>query len=520
MICFQGGIAGISVNPYTPAEQKLTTSREGFVRNGLFARVAHSGLPAACGVTAGYRNTPVTFINKDQWGVPTEHLALTGAIEGRITVRPARDRREVHALVRETYMALRIPAPTPLTPRQAVADLTNAFMEVNWQPELEHFTNLRCLDAARKELKPWRTLAEIGWSGGGVIAYPLLLAGRLMGTDVPVERACGLLDWIAAAYNPASGLLWDVCGKREGRRLDGWWSGYLVKDVHCAYTNGSALYYLLKSCLLLNGAPEYKPAWRETALKALDTILRLQLPNGNFGYTYSAEKPAIVDPDGFAGAWFIPALALAWKLTGQAAYLEAARRGLAFYHPFVRDLACCGTPLDTWKSPDQEGNLGFLRGARLMHEFTGDPAFLGMLADSAHYEYLWRYGFRARPEFRPLAGSPWSSCGGSVTSVSNPHIHPMGIFVTADLRYLADRTHDLYHASRTEDGLNWALNSVALYPEWTGYGRRGVLTERYCPSDGLTIETLPDGTPSSLWFSYNGWAAAAVLEGLAESMSP
>ena len=55
---------------------------------------------------------------------------------------------------------------------------------------------------------------------------------------------------------------------------------------------------------------------------------------------------------------------------------------------------------------------------------------------------------------------------------------------------------------------------MELYPEKAGYGRYGVLTERFCPSDGLLIERYPDGTPASIWFSYNGWAAAAALEGL------
>jgi hypothetical protein len=31
---------------------------------------------------------------------------------------------------------------------------------------------------------------------------------------------------------------------------------------------------------------------------------------------------------------------------------------------------------------------------------------------------------------------------------------------------------------------------------------------------GLTIETFHDGSPSSLWFSYNSWAAANVLEAI------
>ena len=60
-----------------------------------------------------------------------------------------------------------------------------------------------------------------------------------------------------------------------------------------------------------------------------------------------------------------------------------------------------------------------------------------MLEAGAHYEYLWRYGFRARPQCRPLKGSNWNSCGGSITSVSNPHTHPMSVVATGDLDYLA-----------------------------------------------------------------------------------
>jgi hypothetical protein len=94
----------------------------------------------------------------------------------------------------------------------------------------------------------------------------------------------------------------------------------------------------------------------------------------------------------------------------------------------------------------------------------------------------------------------------------------MGIFISSELRYLAEQTGDSYFRQRYEDGVNWGINTVSLYPDVAGYGIRGVLTERFCPSDGLTIEHYLDGSPSSLWFSYNGWAAAAVLEGLAEQL--
>jgi hypothetical protein len=212
----------------------------------------------------------------------------------------------------------------------------------------------------------------------------------------------------------------------------------------------------------------------------------------------------------------VPALALAYELTRHDLYLVAARRGLAFYHRAVQQLACWGTPLDTWKSPEQEGILGFIRGARLLHELTDNDDYLAMLSDAAQYEYLWRYGFRARPQCKPLAGSHFNSCGGSITSVSNPHIHPMGLNIASELHYLAQKSGDDYHAQRLEDGNNWALNVVSLYPEVTGYGIRGVLTERYCPSDGLLTDTNANGSPSSISHTYNSWAATSALEGLIE----
>lgn len=58
------------------------------------------------------------------------------------------------------------------------------------------------------------------------------------------------------------------------------------------------------------------------------------------------------------------------------------------------------------------------------------------------------------------------------------------------------------------------MQCMELYPEVTEYGRYGMLTERFCPSDGLLSETFLDGSPASMWFSYKGWAAANVLEGL------
>lgn len=120
----------------------------------------------------------------------------------------------------------------------------------------------------------------------------------------------------------------------------------------------------------------------------LDTAVELQRDDGAFGYIFSSTEKKVVDWEGFAGCWFAPALAIAWKLTGHGPYLDAAKKAIAYYHSAVRDLAARGSPMDTYKSIDSEGNLTFVRAARLSHEFIGEPKYLEMLEHSAEYEYF------------------------------------------------------------------------------------------------------------------------------------
>ena len=54
---------------------------------------------------------------------------------------------------------------------------------------------------------------------------------------------------------------------------------------------------------------------------------------------------------------------------------------------------------------------------RLLHEVTQEPRYLELLKNGADYECLWRYGFKAKPEYPPL--STCGSCGGSIL-FSNP----------------------------------------------------------------------------------------------------
>ena len=385
---------------------------------------------------------------------------------------------------------------------------------------------MSCCPPQKPDLKAWRPVYEIGWTGIAELACPFIMGEKLLGLPEnyfkKARNGWELFDQIADAFHEESGLLNDLVAPvdESGSLVNGWWIWYhIAEDCHCAYNNGKAVHEMLKTAEFLHNRGEaYPEHWLSVCLKVLDTIIALQREDGNYGYTYSHNEKKVLDWDGFAGCWFLPCMVYAYRLTGEEKYLDSARKAETFYSKYVLDLNCYGTPMDTWKAVDEEGNLAFVRGTRLLYETTGEKKYLEHLEAGACYEYLWRYGYASRPENDPLKDG-WNSCGGSITSISNPHIHPMGVIIDGDLRYLAAATGDEYHKMRADDSTAWMMQNLELYPEKSGYGQYGITSERFCPSDGLVTERYSDGRPYSSWFSFNLWATANVLEAIMDLLA-
>lgn len=500
---------GISVDPY---------SRQGeeWIHNGLFA-----ALPAAAGISLGYVNLPATFIDKGNAGEITGQSVRKASAQGSIYLMEKGGRQEMHRIIWNEYGKRHSRARYTKNFREAAQAIVMACVELNWNESWQAYTDMSCCPPEKRELTAWRPVYEIGWTGIAELACPLIMAQKLLclgeGEFGKAKDGFALFDQVAGTFNEASGLLNDLVAPvdESGSLTDGWWVWYYIgKGSHCAYTNGKAVYGMLKSISFLKQRGESWPGeWLAVCRRVLDTMLMLQGEDGNFGYTYSSTCRKVLDWDGFAGCWFVPAMVYAYRLMGQECYLVSARRAQSFYREYVKALNCYSTPMDTWKAVDEEGNLAFVRGCRLLHETTGEQRYLEDLRMGACYEYLWRYGYAARPENAPLKEG-WNSCGGSVTSVSNPHIHPMGVLIDTDLRYLADQTGEEYHRLRALDSTAWLMQNLELYPQKTGYGRYGMMSERFCPSDGLVTERYSDGRPYSSWFTFNLWATANVLEAL------
>ncbi len=361
-------------------------------------------------------------------------------------------------------------------------------------------------------------LFNTAWAGGLRSACPLLHAGVRLGRNDWADKAGSVFDNVATnALSAASGLFFENFdpGKEEWNTR-GWWYRMLENPGHSGYINGQACYYLLSAYRLLKQKGFVREQWLQAAVGVLGRAAAAQGEEGSFGYTYSETDGSILDKDGFSGCWFTPAFALGYELTSESAFLFAAQKAMQHYRSFVKEFNVYGGPHDIFKSPDEEGILAFIKAAHILHRNTGGQEFLEDLKAGLEYEFSWKFAYNAVPELEPLKSKKWCSTGGSVTSVNNSHIHPMGSSILGSIAYAAKTTGDVYFAQRYEDTLKWTLTVYLHYDGDYDWGKKGLINERFCYTDSLLAERYPDGSPSSTWFCAHSWASGAVLEGLME----
>ena len=170
-LCLKDRVLAISVDPYSSSEGDPS----GYIANGLYAE-----LPGTCGISLGYGNTPVQFINKEEFGPASQHRSTQAACKGRIYQEKG-DRRALHKILRSEY-ELRKDRPTANESVETAAKaLCDAFVQTNFSEELGNYSNMTLNLEGHRYLRPWRPLIEIGWTRGGPLAYPLIKAEQLLG---------------------------------------------------------------------------------------------------------------------------------------------------------------------------------------------------------------------------------------------------------------------------------------------------------------------------------------------------
>lgn len=472
-------------------------------------------------VSLGFANAPYTYSavpGRSQFGRAEGYANLDAGVSAGVflAVLPANGiHNSASGLMRSAYDLLRKPPPEESgAAREAIEAVAQALCDYGYSPEARNFRVT--MDASGSTAAG--NLYNTAWAGGLRAAWPLLAASRIAGREDWATIARDILDNVADnALNPASGLLYENYDlESRAWNTRGWWYRMLEKPGHSAYVNGQACWCLLAAFEQEGVEGRSHSNWLETACRVLDTACRTQAADGRFGYTYSEADGSILDGEGFSGCWFAPALALAWRITERQEYLTAARRAMAFYAGCLTRFDAFGGPHDICKSPDEEGVLAFVKAAHLLHRMTGERQFLDWLTLGLDYEFSWRFAYDVHNELEPLKSWGWRSTGGSVTSVNNSHVHPMGSAILSSIAYAAEQTGDGYYRRRFEDALAWTLVCYLRQDGWYDWGRKGMINERFCYTDALLNERYPDGSPASTWFCAHSWASGAVLEGLTE----
>ena len=305
---------------------------------------------------------------------------------------------------------------------------------------------------------------------------------------------------------------WDA---EHGWSCRGWWFDGMYTGGHSGYLIGQTLYYIVKAYRLEAAHGIDHPDWLAFVQGVVPRLAAARNGDGEYPFTLSEQTGAGLEYDSLGSAWCLAAEAALMQLTHDTADLPAMERSEAhYYDAFIRRAECYGGPPDTSKAVDSEGVLAYLRAVRLLHELTGKAVYLDHLRDALCYEYSFKFCYNVPVQVPPLSRLGWSSCGGSITSVANPHIHPMSCTVADEMLYYLRRRPDAYIESRLRDTVGWSLQTFNTFDREYDYGRAGWMSERFCHCEGLLVQTYPDGSPASTWFALMPWACGSVLEGV------
>ncbi|WP_160031553.1 hypothetical protein [Paenibacillus sp. An7] len=475
------------------------------------------------GYTLGYENAPLHFIKSRlvKERAPLEDNCFE--IQAGETIQFAVDLYEyeaeselgINTALEHLYYRYHQQPREGSDIKTAASDLSSAIFTYAWLSEERHYSAFVFED---KQTGGWRynKIISISWTNGLTIATPVLMAALRLGDEAMREQAISCItNIIENSLNPKTGLPYSAYHNGEWSNK-GWWFDGMRTPGHSAYLSGQAMFYILK-------AYEYEKRikgishddWLIFAKDVLDKLEQTKNSDHEYPTILSEQTGAGLEYDAFSGAWCLAAMAYYSWLTEDESYIESLKDSEQhYYETYVKRMECYGAPLDAEKAVDSEGILAYIRAVRYLHALTKDDLYLDHMRDAICYEFTFKFCYNSPVKIPPLSTLGWSSSGGSVTSVANPHIHPMSSSIVDELYYYTEKRDDPYVYLRLMDTVRWGCQTYNRYDGEFDFGKKGWMSERFCHSEGLVTEKYSDGSPASTWFCLMPWASGSIIEGL------
>lgn len=472
------------------------------------------------GYTIGYENAPYFFKRAD---IVEENNTID--LQNCITLKPnqaitvqlqlimchKQSNFDVHKAIKKSYYEFHQLPRRAANVSETVASISEAIYRDAYIPDKRQYAGM-VSDTGEMNVIP-----SFSWTNGMPVAVSMLISGIRLQNQKIREQALHAIKYLlrSEGLNSDNGLPFDSWNEHGQGTVRGWWFDQTINRGHSGYLIGQGIYYLLKGYQYeksLNNIVH--PDWLEYASDVINQLVKGVNADSEFPYVYSEHSAAGVEYDSLGSCWVAVAIAYYENITGDEKFLDILINSEShYYHSYVEKLECYGGPLDTSKSPDNEGILAYIRLVKILHELTDDDNLLNHMQFGLYQEFSYKFAYNSPIKVDPLKRLGWSSAGGSVTSVCNPHIHPMSSTIIDEIKYYFDRTHDKYAYDRMMDTLIWGKQSFNRFDGEFDFGKIGWMSERFCYSQGLLTQTYNDGSPASTWFNLLPWAATSVLEG-------
>lgn len=304
----------------------------------------------------------------------------------------------------------------------------------NWNEEHGYF-RVGTVDHHHQNWQP-------GWVGGGMDS----LAFFAHGTAKQQTQASSTLDFLCGkALGPAGFCYgWFHHGQTGG---DGF-SSAIAEHWALTRKTADAFYFLMKQLDLLEarGAKsDLRPTWLAGAQAMANAFVRLWHNHGQFGQFVDLRTGDLCVGGSTSASTAPAALILAWRRFGNPTYRAVAIESAT---QFARDAialgATTGGPGEILQGADSESAFGLLDSLVVLHEVTGDSAWLPLataIADQCvSWVQAWDFPFPSTSLFGRLGmqarGSVWAN-------VQNKHSAPAICSLSGDsLLKLARATGD------------------------------------------------------------------------------
>jgi len=263
---------------------------------------------------------------------------------------------------------------------------------------------------------------QIGWTGGMISTYPLLMAGN----DSTKQNVLRSFDWLFPAGIAPSGFFWGT-----GKDGNVWYGDdprhEYTKYIHLVRKSGDGLYYVIKQLMLMKKLGfDVKSSWEDGAKTVANAFVKLWNENGQLGQYVDIKTGKLIIGRTTSGAIVPAALSLASQYFNDEKYLKAAKDiAEHYYQNYVAKGLVYGGVGDALQNFDSESSYAMIEGFTVLYDVTNDEKWIKYGGEMAKQFSTWVISYNYKfPESSLFGKLGMHSIGAVNANTQNKHGSP------------------------------------------------------------------------------------------------